>query len=193
MTVRGPAPGTRERSELIEALAAPIKYARAQRLIAEVAAIGPFTLGELRRIAEIGEQSQRWEPARILFYQDLLCSVEGEARELGIRLAKLLESVRAHLVTRLWKSNNYPTARMYMDALRTFSGFSPAEVERIIAVMVQNKRIAGMRLEPRQFLFYRDLLAGYATQIEPQRLGQLVGILKTAVESDAALAQLKEG
>lgn len=155
MTVKAPTLGTRERSELIEALAAPIKYAHAQRLIAEVAAIGPFTLEEVQRIAEIGEQSQRWEPARILFYQNLLCSVEGEARELGTRLAKLLERVRTHLVSRLWKSNNYPTARMYMDALHRVSGFSPAEVERIIAVMVQNKRIAGMRLEPRQFLFYR--------------------------------------
>ena len=178
-----------DRAGLIEALSAPIKYARARSVIAQVAGIAPFTPAELQRLIEIGEQATRWEPARISFYQELLAGLEGKLRK---RLAKLLDSVRGDLVFRLWKSNNYPTARMYIDALHSFPEFSSREVDRMVAAMVENKRIAGMRLEPRQFLFYRDLLTDYATQMSPERLGQLVGILKTAVEGDPTLEHAPE-
>ena len=188
-----PSVAVESRSELIEQLATPIKYARAQKLMAQVASLVPFTSGELQRIIEIGEHTERWEPARITFYQDLAVDLKGNPDPgLAKRLSKLLKQARRDLVVRLSKSSNYPTARMYIDALRSFEDFALGEVERVIAVMVDNRRIAGMRLEERQFLFYRDLLAKYASQITAPRLEQLLVILKTAVEKDAALSQLKE-
>jgi hypothetical protein len=188
-----PSVAVESRSELIEQLAAPIKYARAQKLMAQIAALVPFTGEELHRIIEIGEHTKRWEPARIAFYRDLGAKLRSNPTpNLLRRLSNILKQVRSDLVLRLSKSSNYPTARMYIDALRVFDDFTVGEIERVIAVMVENKRIVGMRLEERQFLFYRDLLAKYASQITAPRLEQLVVLLKTAVESDAALSHLKE-
>jgi hypothetical protein len=188
-----PSVAVESRSELIEQLAAPIKYARAQKLMAQIASLVPFTGEELQRIVEIGEHTERWEPPRIAFYRDLSAALPRmPASNLAKRLSSVLKQARRDLVSRLSKSSNYPTARMYIDALRVFDDFTVGEVERVIAVMVENKRIVGMRLEERQFLFYRDLLAKYASQITAPRLEQLVVLLKTAVEGDAALSQLKE-
>jgi hypothetical protein len=190
---RGSAPATDGttsigRSELIEQLASPIKYSRAGKHIARIAEIRPFDIGELERIIEIGEQTERWEPARIAFYQDERASaVARSAHSLSKRIGKLLRRARADLVSRLWKSSNYPTARMYMDALRAFQDFAPAELDRLVAVLVENERVAGMRLELRQFLFYRDLVARHGTRMDPGRVVQLVGVLRTAVESDPSL------
>jgi hypothetical protein len=105
------------------------------------------------------------------------------------RLTKLLQRARADLVARLARSNNFPTARMYLDALHRFSHFTPAQVERIVAVKIENKRIAGMKLEPRQFLFYRELLANYGSQISAERLAQLVSMLQVAIEENPELAR----
>lgn len=185
------APAPVDRAALIESLALPIKYSQAQRVVDQLMAIAPYAPDELQRMVVIAEgEGTRWEPPRITFYQHLLEGLSNRPdTPLAGRLTKLLQRARADLISRLARSNNYPTARMYLDALQRFSHFTPAQVERIVAVKSENKRIAAMRLEPRQFLFYRELLAGYGSQISTKSAAQLVGLLKTAVEDNPELAQ----
>lgn len=178
------------RDAIIMKLADPMKYARVSKVVAGIAALAPFTPEELTKITDLGEKNRRWEPARIAFYQDVLLGVASGA-DLSVwrRIDKLLSKVRRDLVVRLSKANNYPTARMYIDALQRFDDLTPSEVEQIIASMVEVKSLVGMRLEPRQFLFFRDLLAAYAGQIRAARVRQLIDILKTALEKDPSLTQ----
>jgi hypothetical protein len=115
-------------------LATPVKYARVAKLVTKVGALAPFTSAELDQIADIGDQAQRWEPARIAFYQEVQKSVQAQANlRTGKRIAKLPPKVRKDLVVRLSKANNFLTARMYIDALRSFDEVTPAQVEQVIA------------------------------------------------------------
>lgn len=53
--------------------------------------------------------------------------------------------MRVDLVRRFAKSNNYPTARMYIDALHSFPSMTHEEAEQNVASMVDNKRLAGIK------------------------------------------------
>ncbi len=180
-----------DRCALIEQLAAPIKYARVHKLVTRVEALFPLTAEELEQVTKIGENTKRWEPARISFYRLVLETAEkAPDPKIRKRLITLLKRVRKDLVARLSKSNNYPTARMYIDALRSFQELTTREAEQIVATLAESPRLADMRLEARQFVFFRDLLATQGVLLDSTRLDQLVHLLKTAVEQDPSLQQL---